>query len=149
MRCRWWTVLAMVTALRAEAQMADSIHAGARVRVWERQPDAPPVELIARVRSADAQAITLDAPAGPVAVPWSNVSHVDVSAGPRSGARWRSGLIGGLTGAIGGGLLGVIIGDAAHRNAPKFGAAGLGVGGILGTAIGTTQPGERWAPLAR
>jgi hypothetical protein len=41
-------------------------------------------------------------------------------------------------------LLGVIIGDAAHRNAPKFGAAGIGVGGAVGAIVGTTQPGERW-----
>lgn len=138
-------LLAMLLALRAGAQSADSIRAGARVRVWER----PSVELIGRVRSVDSSAITLDAPDGPMAVDWQRVSHVDVSRGPRSGPRWRSGLIGGLAGAIGGGLLGVIIGDAAHRNAPKFGAAGIGVGGAVGAIIGTTQPGERWTPASR
>ena len=142
-------LLMMFVALRAGAQSADSVRAGARVRVWETQPDAPSVALVARVRSTDSQAITLDAPDGPIIVPWSQVRHMDVSGGPRSGPRWRSGLIGGLAGAIGGGLLGVIIGDAAHRNAPKFGAAGIGVGGALGAIIGTTQPGERWTPAPR
>jgi len=139
MRLALFTVL---LALRAGAQNADSIRAGTRVRVWE----SPSIELIARVRSVDAKAITLDAADGPMVIEWQRVSHVDVSDGPRSGPRWRSGLIGSLAGAIGGGLLGVIIGDAAHRNAPKFGAAGIGVGGALGAIIGTTQPGERWVP---
>jgi hypothetical protein len=134
-------LLVFFVALRANAQSADSVRAGARVRVWEKQPDAPSVELVARVHSVDGQAITLE---GPVTVPWTNVSHIDISAGPKSGPRWRSGLIGGLAGAIGGGLLGVIIGDASHRNAPKFGAAGIVAGGALGAIIGTTQPGERW-----
>jgi len=137
-------LLGFFVALRAYGQNADSVHAGARVRVWEKQADAASIELVARVRSNDGQAITLDAPAGPLTVPWTNVSHIDVSAGPKSGPRWRSGLIGGLAGAIGGGLLGVIIGDASHRNAPKFGAAGIVAGGALGAIIGTTQPGERW-----
>jgi hypothetical protein len=133
-------LLTVLLALRAGAQSADSIRAGARVRVWE----SPSVELIARVRSVDAKAITLDAADGPMVIEWQRVSHVDVSGGPRSGPRWRSGLIGGLAGAIGGGLLGVIIGDAAHRNAPKFGAAGIVAGGALGAIIGTMRPGERW-----
>jgi hypothetical protein len=141
----------LLVALRAGAQNVDSIRAGARVRVWETQPAAPSVELIARVHSADAHGIILDAADGPLAVEWGRVSHIEISAGPRSGPRWRSGLIGGLAGAIGGGLLGVIIGDAAHRNAPKFGAAGIGVGGAIGAIVGTTQPGERWvaAPPSR
>jgi len=137
-------LLASLAVSDMSAQSVDSVRVGARIRLWERQPDAPSVALVGRVREAGAQGITLDAPAGPLTVPWSNVSHLDVSAGPRSGPRWRSGLIGGLAGAIGGGLLGVIIGDAAHRNAPKFGAAGLVSGGALGAIIGTTQPGERW-----
>lgn len=139
-------LLALLVAFRAGAQNADSIRAGTRVRVWETQPDAPAVPLVANVRSADTQTLTLDAPAGPIVVPWTRVSHMDVSGGPRSGPRWRSGLIGGLAGAIGGGLLGVIIGNAANRNAPKFGAAGIGVGAAAGAIIGTTQPGERWNP---
>lgn len=143
---RWTLFLALATlaTTSALAQSADSVRVGARVKLWERQPDAPSVEMVARVHSTDTQSITLDAPAGPLTVPWTNVSHIDVSAGPRTGPRWRSGLIGGLAGAIGGGLLGVIIGDASHRNAPKFGAAGIVAGGALGTIIGTTQPGERW-----
>lgn len=149
MRWHGLALLASLAATGASAQNADSIRAGARVRLWEKQPDAPSVPLIANVRSTDAQAITLDAADGPLTVDWARVSHVEVSAGPRSGPRWRSGLIGGIAGAIGGGLLGVIIGDAAHRNAPKFGAAGIGVGGALGAIIGTTQPGERWNPAAR
>jgi hypothetical protein len=138
-------LLALLIAVPAGAQ----VQAGARVRVWETQPDAPPVELIARVRSADAQTITLDAPGGPIAVPWVRVSHVDVSAGPRSGARWKSGLIGGLAGVIGGGVLGVIIGNASNHNAPKFGAAGIVVGGAIGAGVGATWPGERWTPATR
>ena len=139
-----WVLLACFLALRANAQSADSIRAGTRVRVWE----SPSIELIGRVRSTDATAITLDAPGGPMVVEWQRVSHVDVSGGPRSGPRWRSGLIGGLAGAIGGGLLGVIIGNATNHNAPKFGAAGIVAGGALGAIIGTTQPGERWTPAA-
>jgi hypothetical protein len=149
MRWHYWALLAALAATDASAQNADSIRAGTRVRLWEVQPDAPSVALVGRVREAGAQTITLDAPAGPIVVPWTRVSHVDVSGGPRSGPRWRSGLIGGLAGAIGGGLLGVIIGDAAHRNAPKFGAAGIVAGGALGAIVGTTQPGERWAPMPR
>jgi hypothetical protein len=137
-------LLTVLLALRAGAQNADSIRAGARVRVWE----SPSVELIARVQSVDAKTITLDAADGPMVIEWQRVSHVDVSSGPRSGPRWRSGLIGGLAGAIGGGLLGVIIGDAAHRNAPKFGAAGIVVGGAVGAGVGLTQPGERWDRVA-
>lgn len=135
-------LLALLIAVPAGAQL----QTGARVRVWETQPDAPPVELVARIRSADGSAITLDAPAGPITVPRSRVSHVDVSAGPRSGPRWKSGLIGGLAGVIGGGVLGVIIGNASNHNAPKFGAAGIGVGGAIGAVIGATHPGERWTP---
>lgn len=141
-----WVLLACFVALRADAQSADSVRAGARVRVWETQPDAPSVALVARVQSTDAKAITLDAPDGPMVVDWQRVSHIDVSGGPRSGPRWRSGLIGGLAGAVGGGLLGVIIGNATNHNAPKFGAAGIVAGGALGAVIGTTQPGERWTP---
>ncbi len=148
MRMSLLMALASLATTPALAQHADAVRAGTRVRVWEIQPDAPSVELIGRVRSSDAQAITLEAPVGPITVPWSNVRHLDVSAGPKSGPRWRSGLIGGLAGAIGGGLLGTIIGDASHRNAPKFGAAGLVTGGALGSIIGTTQPGERWGPAA-
>lgn len=144
MRWPYWALLASLAATHASAQNADSIRAGARVRVWESQPNAPSVPLIANVQAADAQGITLAAPSGPLTVPWTNVSHVDVSAGPKSGPRWRTGLIGGLAGAIGGGLLGTIIGDASHRNTPKFAAAGIGVGGALGAVIGATQPGERW-----
>jgi uncharacterized protein YcfJ len=147
MRWHYLALLASLAATSVSAQRADSIRAGARVRVWETQADAPSVELVARVQSTDAQAITLDAPAGPIVVPWPRVSHMDVSGGPRSGPRWRSGLIGGLAGAIGGGLLGVIIGDATNHNAPKFGAAGIVAGGALGAVIGTTQPGERWMPI--
>lgn len=143
MRWHYWALLASLTATGASAQNADSIRAGTRVRVWE----SPSIELIARVLSLDAKAITLDAADGPMVIEWQRVSHVDVSGGPRSGPRWRSGLIGGLAGAIGGGLLGVIIGDAAHRNAPKFGAAGIVAGGALGAIIGTTQPGERWTRM--
>ncbi len=135
-------ILILLVALRVEAQNADSIRAGTRVRVWE----SPSVELIGRVQSTDAKAITLDVPDGPMVVDWQRVSHVDVSGGPRSGPRWRSGLIGGLAGAVGGGLLGVIIGNATNHNAPKFGAAGIVAGGVLGAIIGTTQPGERWTP---
>lgn len=141
MRWPFVVLLASLAATDVSAQAADSVRAGARVRVWQKQPDAL---LEANVRAADAQSITLEAPAGPLTVPWTNVSHVDVSAGPKSGPRWRSGLIGGLAGAIGGGLLGAIIGDASHRNTPKFAAAGIVVGGLGGAAIGTTQPGERW-----
>jgi hypothetical protein len=144
MLCRCVGLCALLAAASAGAQTADALQAGARVRVWETQPDAAPVELIARVRSTDAGTLTLDAPAGTMTIPWSHVSHVDLSAGPRSGPRWKSGVIGALGGAIGGGLLGVIVGDAAHRNAPKFGAAGIGLGGAIGAIIGTTQPGERW-----
>jgi len=138
-------LLALLIAVPAGAQL----QAGARVRVWETQPDAPPVELIARVHSAAAQTITLDAPAGPITLPWSRVSHVDVSGGPHSGARWKSGLIGGLAGVIGGGVLGVIIGNASNHNAPKFGAAGIVVGGAIGAGVGATWPGERWTPATR
>lgn len=138
-------LLALLIAVPVQAQL----QAGARVRVWETQPDAPPVELIARVRSTDSGTLTLDAPAGPIAVPWSRVSHVDVSGGPRSGPRWKSGLIGGLAGVIGGGVLGVIIGNASNHNAPKFGAAGIGVGGALGAVVGATHPGEAWTPATR
>jgi len=140
-----WILLACFVALRANAQSADSLRAGARVRVWE----SPSTELIGTVRSADANVITLDAADGPMVIEWRRVSHVDVSAGPRSGPRWRSGLIGGIAGAVGGGLLGVIIGNATNRNAPKFGAAGIALGGALGAIIGTTQPGERWIPATR
>jgi hypothetical protein len=136
---------AVCLALTA-APVAAQLQSGARVRVWETQPDAPPVELIAHVRSADARTITLDAPAGPITVPWARVSHVEVSQGPSSGPRWKSGLIGGLAGVIGGGVLGVIIGNASNHNAPKFGAVGIGVGGAAGAVIGAMNPGERWAP---
>jgi hypothetical protein len=146
MRWNYVVLLASLAATRVAAQSMDSVRAGARVRVWEKAPSA---ELIARVRNTDVQAITLDAPAGLVTVPWTNVSHIEISAGPRSGPRWKSGLIGGLVGAMGGGLLGVIIGDASHHNAPKFGAAGIVVGGVAGAAIGTTRPGERWTPATR
>jgi hypothetical protein len=139
-----WVLLACFVALRANAQNADSIRAGARVRVWE----SPSTELIGRVQSSDAKAITLDVPDGPMVVEWQRVSHIDVSGGPRSGPRWRSGLIGGLAGAVGGGLLGVIIGNATNHNAPKFGAAGIGLGGAVGAVVGTTQPGERWTPAS-
>jgi len=136
--------LASLATTPAFAQHADAIRVGTRVRVWEVQPDAPSTELIGRVRGSDTQGITLEAPAGSLTVPWSNVRHMDVSAGPKSGPRWKSGLIGALAGAIGGGVVGAIIGDASHHNTPKFAAAGIGVGGVLGGVIGTTQPGERW-----
>jgi hypothetical protein len=142
-----FAVLILLVALRLQAQNADSIRAGTRVRLWETQPDAPSVALVARVQSTDAKAITLAAPDGPLVVDWRRVSHIDVSGGARSGPRWRSGLIGGLAGAIGGGLLGVVIGNATNHNAPKFGAAGIVAGGALGAVIGTTQPGERWMPI--
>lgn len=145
MRFFYAALCVSLIGIPAQAQL----QAGARVRVWETQPDAPPVELIARVRSTDAGALMLDAPAGPIAVPWARVSHVDVSAGPRSGPRWKSGLIGGLAGVIGGGVLGVVIGNASNHNAPKFGAAGIGVGGAIGAIIGALNPGERWSPAAR
>jgi hypothetical protein len=144
MRLPWWGLAIALVAASAGAQTADAVRSGAKVRVWETQPDRAPVELIARVRSTDANAITLDAPEGPVTIAWSKVSHVDVSAGPHSGPRWRSGLIGALGGAIGAGVLGVIVGNASNHNAPKFGAVGLVAGGAAGAAIGTTQPGERW-----
>jgi hypothetical protein len=145
MRWHYLALLAPLATASVSAQRADSIRAGTRVRVWE----SPSTELIGRVQSTDAKAITLDAPDGPMVVEWQRVSHVDVSGGPRSGPRWKSGLIGGLAGAVGGGLLGVIIGDATKHNAPKFGAAGIVAGGALGAVIGTTQPGERWTPVTR
>jgi hypothetical protein len=145
MRLSWSGLCTLLVAMPAAAQL----QTGARVRVWETQPDAPPVELIARVRSADAGALTLDAPAGPITLPWSRVSHVDVSGGSQSGPRWKSGLIGGLAGVIGGGVLGVIIGNASNHNAPKFGAAGIGVGGAIGAVVGATHPGEQWTPATR
>jgi hypothetical protein len=136
--------LATLIALRAGAQNADSIRAGARVRVWETQPTGSSVVLVASVRSADAASITLDAPAGPITVPRTSITQIDLSGGPSSGPRWRSGLIGGIAGVVGGGLLGVIIGNASNHNAPKFGAAGLVGGGVLGAAIGAMHPGEQW-----
>jgi hypothetical protein len=143
MRLVWLPALVLLS-FHAEAQQAQ-LQSGARVRVWETQSA---VELIAPVRSADSRAITLDAPDGPLTIEWTKVSEVDVSGGPGSGPRWRNGLIGGLAGVIGGGLLGAIIGDAAHRNTPKFAAAGIGIGAALGAVIGVSRPGERWTRVS-
>lgn len=124
----------------------DSLRVGQRARVWQTVREAGSVETKGTVQGIIGDSLRLAVPhlSRPVAIPWSTVSHVEVSEGPRTGPRWRSTLIGAAFGAVGASIAGVVIGNAANKNAAKYGIVGIGVGAVAGGAIGYTVPGESW-----
>jgi hypothetical protein len=123
----------------------DTVRTGARVRLWVRQRDEAAVDLVGTVRIIGRDSLFLAPSHTPeIAVPLARLRHVEISDGPRSAPRWRSTLIGAAFGALAGGVAGVIIGNAAKKNAAGLGEAGLAGGFVVGGVIGYMLPGENW-----
>jgi hypothetical protein len=148
----WVALAGWVTAAGAQdlqlTLQTDSLRAGERARVWQSVRGAGQIETKGTVQSIVGDSLRVAVPhlAQPVAIPWSTVMHVDVSEGPASGPRWRSTLIGAAFGVVAGAIGGVVIGNAANKNAAKLGFAGIGVGAVGGGVIGYFLPGEAWRP---
>ena len=135
----------------AGAQTPDTSHVtvvalGARVRLWERAAtdlDFPVVGSVTRI-TGDSVGIQPDGGMSPSAISRLAVTHIESSAGPRTASRgsaaWKAAIIGGL----GGGVLGVIVGNLTRRNAARYGLYAAGVGAAAGAGVGANWPGEAW-----
>jgi hypothetical protein len=124
----------------------DSLRAGQRARVWQSVRGAGVIETKGTVQSIAGDSLRLAVPrlSRPVSIPWSTVTHAEVSEGPGSGPHWRSTLIGAGFGAVIGAISGVVIGNAGNKNAAKLGFAGIGIGVVGGGVVGYFLPGEEW-----
>ena len=146
------TPLFAVLLMQAPAAVP-KLEPGAVVRVAAPQVAAAPI--VGRVQIADGDALWIEAPAGagPVRVPWSAVTALEVR-------HRRDGIATGfVAGAIVGGLvtIGVLQREVRHDNAPQpvravkaelkgvlWGTVGAGAGGLLGAAIGSRFHSDRW-----
>jgi hypothetical protein len=138
---------------RAAAQTLDTsrvlvVALGARVRLWERAAADLSLPVVGSVTRITKDSVGIEPDGGASAAAFSRlaVTHIEFSAGPRTGSRgsaaWKAAIIGGL----GGGVLGVIVGNLTRRNAARYGLYAAGVGAAGGAAVGASWPGEAWTP---
>ena len=151
------TCIAMPGSLEAQASEARAIlEPGRRVRLTIPRASRWPAELLREgtLTRADADSIRLSTDRrDTLAFAWAGVRRVEVLV--RSGSQRRHMLVGGLLGAMAGGVLGATLGEGymdcggtpgctSRTDTGGSFLAGAAIGGAAGLVLGAALPTQRW-----
>lgn len=142
----WLLLLALLSATGEAIAQEGTLMPGQRVRLT-----GSSFRSVGLVTSSGAEGVTLamDNVPGPVEVPWSRVSRIEVrralspGAGALRGARW-GGMIGGALGLF---VVGTTFTPEEDLSASQFLTTITLEAAVVGAVIGAIRPGGAWIPL--
>jgi len=143
---RGLTAQTAVDGTRASPAEPSVVSVGSRVRLWEHAAADLSVPIVGQLTAVARDTVGVRPDGGTTAIGIARPSlvRIESSVGPQSASRAGGAWKGVAAGGLGGGLLGVIVGSLARRNAAKLGLYSAGIGAVIGAGAGATWPGEAW-----